>query len=136
MVFLSFAYLFPRVNRCMNELYARELPNVSVIIVYHNEQLRTLLRTCNTVVQRTPAKLLTEIILVDDASTAENLANKLVKFTIEHKLANVKVIRLEQRHGAMKARIIGAKEAKSKVLVFLDAHCEVYHNWLPPLLGL
>lgn len=88
--------------------------------------------------RRTPAQLLTEIILVDDASTTENLANKLVKFTLEQKALPpiIKVMRLEERHGAMKARIIGAKEAQCKVLVFLDAHCEVNHNWLPPLLGL
>lgn len=124
--------------RCINELYARVLPNVSVIIVFHNEHLQTLLRTCYTIVRRTPAQLLTEIILVDDASTTENLANKLVKFTLEQKVLPpiIKVIRLEERQGAMKARIIGAKEAQCKVLVFLDAHCEVNHNWLPPLLGL
>lgn len=127
---------FPVLSRCINQLYGRKLPNVSVIIVFHNEHLQTLLRTCQTVVRRTPAKLLTEIILVDDASTAENLANKLVKFAIEQKLPIVKLIRLDVRHGAMKARVIGAKAAQSKVLVFLDAHCEVYHNWLPPLLGL
>lgn len=126
------------IHRCISELYGRALPNVSVIIVFHNEHLKTLLRTCYTIVRRTPAKLLSEIILVDDASTTENLSNKLVQFTLDHKglPSIIKVIRLEERHGAMKARIIGAKEAQCKVLVFLDAHCEVNHNWLPPLLGL
>lgn len=117
-------------------MYARELPSVSVIIAFHNEHLQTLLRTCYSIMRRTPVQLLAEIILVDDASTLENLANKLVKFTVEQSLPAVKVIRLEERRGAMKARVIGAKVAKSKVFVFLDAHCEVYHNWLPPLLGL
>lgn len=122
--------------RCKNQLYARDLPNVSVIIAFHNEHLQTLLRTCYSIIKRTPDKLLNEIILVDDASTLENFANALVKLTVEQNLPMVKLIRLEERRGAMKAQVIGAKVAQSKVLVFLDAHCEVYHNWLPPLLGL
>ena len=30
--------------------------------------------------------------------------------------------------------MIGAKHATGSVLVYLDAHCEVEPNWLPPLL--
>lgn len=124
------------IYRCINEVYARKLPNVSVIIVFHSEHLKTLLRTCYTEVRRSPAELLTEIILVDDASTIEDSTKESLESTIEQQLPNVRVIRLEERSGVMKAQVIGAKMAQSKVLVFLDAHCEVYHNWLPPLLGL
>ena len=34
-----------------------------------------------------------------------------------------------------RSRTRGAKEAKGVVVVFLDAHCEVNRNWLPPLLA-
>ena len=34
-----------------------------------------------------------------------------------------------------RSRTRGAKEAKGVVVVFLDAHCEVNKNWLPPLLA-
>lgn len=108
---------------------------MSVIIAFHNEHLTALLRTCYTIQIRTPAKLLTEIILVDDASTIENLGNELAEY-IESNLPNVKLIRLKERSGLIRARIVGAMEAKSQVFVFFDSHCEVYHNWLPPMLGL
>lgn len=111
------------------------LPNVSVIIPFHNEQLSTLLRTCYSVWLRSPAQLLNEIILVDDASTIEALGDYLVEYVEQH-LPIVKIIRLKERSGLIKARAIGAEEASGDVLVFLDAHCEVYHNWLPPLLGM
>lgn len=84
---------------------------------------------------RSPIKLLTEIILIDDASTIENLGNDLTEY-INANMPIVKLIRLRERSGLIKARIIGAMAAKSEILVYLDSHCEVYHNWLPPMLGL
>lgn len=121
--------------RCIDEKYSVNLANVSVIIAFHNEHLNTLLRTCYSIWIRSPAKLLTEIILIDDASTIENLGNDLTEY-INANMPIVKLIRLRERSGLIKARIIGAMAAKSEILVFLDSHCEVYHNWLPPMLGL
>lgn len=121
--------------RCKYERHSAELPSVSVIVIFHNEHLTTLLRTAYSVWKRTPAKLLTEIVLVDDASTIEDLHDDLLKF-IKTYMPIVTLVRVSERIGLIKAREIGAKVARAEVLVFLDAHCEVYHNWLPPLLGL
>nr|XP_023690019.1 polypeptide N-acetylgalactosaminyltransferase 6-like [Paramormyrops kingsleyae] len=109
------------------------LPTTSVIIVFHNEAWSTLLRTVYSVLHTSPAALLTEIILVDDASTAEHLKDRLDKYVRALKI--VRVVRQLERKGLITARLLGAKEAQGEVLTFLDAHCECFHGWLEPLLA-
>ena len=64
--------LSPCSPRCVERKFRRcpPLPTTSVIIVFHNEAWSTLLRTVYSVLYTTPADLLTEIIMVDDASIA------------------------------------------------------------------
>lgn len=121
--------------RCITEKYSSVMPSVSVIIIFHNEHLSTLLRTCYSVWNRSPAALLKEIILVDDFSTMPGLSTDL-KLYIDKHMPIVKLIKLVKRSGLIKARIVGAQAAQGEVFVFLDSHCEAYHNWLPPLLGM
>lgn len=45
-----------------------------------------------------------------------------------------KVIRAKERIGLVRARLLGAREAKAQVLTFLDAHCECTIGWLESLL--
>lgn len=47
----------------------------------------------------------------------------------------VKVVRNKDREGLIRTRTNGAVAAKGEVVIFLDAHCEVNINWLPPLLA-
>lgn len=47
----------------------------------------------------------------------------------------VKLIRNTEREGLIQTRSIGARHSSGDVIIFLDAHCEVNINWLPPLLA-
>ena len=54
--------------RCKHWDYAQDLPQISVIIVFHNEGWSTLVRTVHSVLNLTPSRLLGEIVLIDDHS--------------------------------------------------------------------
>lgn len=103
------------------------------MVPFYNEHWSTLLRTAYSVINRSPANLLKEIILVDDGSKKQFLKEKLDNFVAEN-LPKVKVIHLKRRAGLINARLAGAKIATGKVLIFLDSHTEANINWLPPLL--
>lgn len=49
-------------------------------------------------------------------------------------LAKVRLVRTPERAGLIRARIYGAQFTRGEVLFFLDSHCEVNVDWLPPLL--
>nr|XP_018908725.1 PREDICTED: putative polypeptide N-acetylgalactosaminyltransferase 10 [Bemisia tabaci]XP_018908726.1 PREDICTED: putative polypeptide N-acetylgalactosaminyltransferase 10 [Bemisia tabaci] len=118
---------------CKNEVYRRNLPTVSVVVPFHNEHWSTLLRTVYSVLNRSPASLIKEIILVDDFSSKEHSKKPLDDY-VRKNLPEVKVIHLQTRQGLIRARLAGAKAATAEVLIFLDSHSEANVNWLPPLL--
>lgn len=121
-------------SSCAAQKYLSELPTVSVVVPFYNEHFSTLLRTCYSVLNRSPKELLVEIILVDDASSKTFLGHELDRYVAEH-LPKVRVVRLLERSGLIIARLAGAKAATGDVLLFLDSHTEANTNWLPPLLG-
>lgn len=128
---------------------------MSVVIVFHNEGWSTLLRTVQSVIDRSPPQFLEEVLLVDDYSEKGvqstlkkkeftspyfilffhlgHLKRKLEDF-IERYDGKVRLIRNKEREGLIRTRTRGAEEARGEVVLFLDAHCEVGLNWLPPLL--
>lgn len=121
--------------RCKKEVYDSELPSATVIIIFTNEAFSTLMRTVWSVINRSPAKYLKEILLVDDFSDHIELKGKLERY-IETKFTSTKVrlIRMNKREGLIRARLAGAKEVKGEVMIFLDSHCEATMGWLEPLL--
>ena len=118
---------------CKTRKYFSTLPNASLIIPFHNEGWSTLIRTVHSIVNRTPEELLHEIILVDDFSSREWLGESLEKYVASFS-SKIKLMRNEKREGLIRTRLRGVLVATGDVIVVLDSHVEVYHNWLPPLL--
>ncbi|KAK4877857.1 hypothetical protein RN001_010363 [Aquatica leii] len=125
----------PRNKGCTEFLYNPTL-TASVVIIFYNELLSVILRTIWSVILQTPSHLLYEIILVDDASTEDEL-KELLQYYLETRLSKYKVqlLRLNHRMGLIRARLQGARIANGDVLIFLDAHCEATIGWIEPLLS-
>jgi len=120
---------------CLAKQFLVDLPTTSIIIVYHNEANSTLLRGLVSIVRRSPLQYLKEIILVDDCSEARDyLHAELDKFVLTLPVP-VKIFRNKERLGLMRSRLVGADAAEGETMTFLDAHIEVTHGWLPPLLS-
>uniref|UniRef100_A0A915JN88 Glycosyltransferase 2-like domain-containing protein n=1 Tax=Romanomermis culicivorax TaxID=13658 RepID=A0A915JN88_ROMCU len=84
--------------------------------------------TASRSIGTTYAKLLDQIILIDDCSDSDLLGKQLSQ------VEKLSVMRNLKREGLIRSRIIGAKKSKSDVLVFLDSHSECNVNWIEPLL--
>ncbi|KAJ6644719.1 hypothetical protein lerEdw1_013621, partial [Lerista edwardsae] len=114
--------------RCASMQYGADLPATSIIITFHNEARSTLLRTVKSVLNRTPANLIQEIILVDDFSSDPEDCQLLAK------IPKVRCLRNSRREGLIRSRVRGADTVTAEILTFLDSHCEVNSEWLQPML--
>lgn len=110
------------------------MPTVSVVLVFHNEAWSTLMRTVHSVYNRTPAKILKEVVLIDDGSNKPHLAQQLEDYIKGKFEGKAKLYRNGERHGLIRARCDGARKATGDILVYLDAHCEAGYNWIYPLI--
>lgn len=59
---------FCHCSRCIGREYPHNLPTISVVLIYLDEALSVIQRAICSIINRTPAYLLKEIILVDDHS--------------------------------------------------------------------
>uniref|UniRef100_A0A1B6DK05 Polypeptide N-acetylgalactosaminyltransferase n=1 Tax=Clastoptera arizonana TaxID=38151 RepID=A0A1B6DK05_9HEMI len=125
-----------RHKMCKDQKYAEKLPNSSIVICFYNEQLDTLLRSVQSILDRTPNHLLHEIVLVNDFSDVGNSHEEINRRLVTQFNDNKKIILLkpDKREGLIRARMFGARHSTGQVLVFLDSHIEVNEGWLEPML--
>ncbi|XP_048247152.1 uncharacterized protein LOC124125476 [Haliotis rufescens] len=121
-----------RPKSCRTRLYSGKLPEVSVIISFHNEAWSTLLRSIHSILDRSPPDLLREIILVDDLSNNGYLKTPLEEYIAT--LVKVTLLRTTTRQGVARSRLLGYAAARAPVLIFMDSHTECFPGWLEPLL--
>lgn len=120
---------------CFNKKYLKSLPPVSIIIIFHNEIFSCFKRTLHSLYNRTPHKLIKEIVLVNDASTLDYLYKPLKDYIKENFMKlNIRIINLKKRSGLVVAKMAGARNATGDYLFFMEPHVEMGYNWLPPLL--
>lgn len=104
-------------NRCKSQKYASKLPQTSIIICFYNEQYDTLIRSISSVIHRTPAEFMFEIILVDDFSDVEGLSSKVTDYIGTSGNKKIKYFNTEKREGLIRARMFGAKQATGEVSI-------------------
>lgn len=129
--------------RALHSTYQHDLPVASIIFVFHNENLSILLRSVHSVLNRSPPRLLSQVILVDDASVpTKGRFSKKQWLQLQQELDDycralpkLLLVRLRQRRGLMLARMEGAWRATGDILIFLDSHIEATTGWLEPLLA-
>uniref|UniRef100_A0A673I484 Polypeptide N-acetylgalactosaminyltransferase n=1 Tax=Sinocyclocheilus rhinocerous TaxID=307959 RepID=A0A673I484_9TELE len=122
-----------RDHRCIGREYPHNLPTLSVVLIYLDEALSVIQRAICSIINRTPAHLLKEIILVDDHSTNEDLKTYITSINEKHP-GLVKLVTHSEQKGLSQARISRWKAATGDVVAILDAHIEVHVKWAEPLL--
>ncbi|XP_032361412.1 polypeptide N-acetylgalactosaminyltransferase 18 isoform X2 [Etheostoma spectabile] len=128
-----------RPARCVERKYPEDLPSISVVLIYLDEALSIIKRAIRSIIDKTPARLLKEIILVDDHSTNEDLMEKLDEYvnSINEELPGlVKKVRHSEQLGLTQARLSGWRVAVGDVVAILDAHIEVHVQWSPSVMGI
>jgi len=104
---------------------------------FFNEHHMTLIRSVNSVIEKTPQNILKEIILVDDGSDIIDLKEELeIRLKDLDYNEKIKIIRNGKREGLIRSRVFGSRNATADALIFLDSHIEVNQDWIEPLLQL
>ncbi|XP_050080380.1 putative polypeptide N-acetylgalactosaminyltransferase 9 [Anopheles maculipalpis] len=112
--------------------YRSDLPSTSIVIVFYNEAWSVLVRTVHSILDRSPAHLVREIVLVDDFSYLPHLKTQLEDYFATY--PKIRIVRAPKRLGLIRARMLGGKSTKTDIITFLDAHVEVTVGWLEALI--
>ncbi|XP_058065425.1 putative polypeptide N-acetylgalactosaminyltransferase 9 [Anopheles bellator] len=112
--------------------FPANLPPASIVVVFYNEPWSVLVRTVHSILDRSPAELVHEVVLVDDFSYLPHLKTQLDDYFAPY--SKVRILRAPERLGLIRARILGARSTSTDLITFLDAHVEVTVGWLEALL--
>lgn len=127
-----------RDHRCLTKKYPKDLPTISVVLIYINEALSVIKRAIRSIITNTPKHLLKEIILVDDHSTYNDLGKQLKDYIGQihnERPGLIKQVRHTRQMGLSQSRISGWEHATADVVAILDAHIEATVGWAEPLLA-
>lgn len=99
---MSYASVFS----CGKLIYNDVKLKASIIIIYHNEAFSVLIRMIDSIIERTPGKLLHEIILYDDASIPEHIIEEHIKDYARYAgWDNIKYFKSVERQGLIRAKV-------------------------------
>ncbi|XP_075909067.1 polypeptide N-acetylgalactosaminyltransferase 18-like [Petromyzon marinus] len=136
-----------RPHGCSSKEYPEDLPDLSLVLIFYNEGLSILMRALHSAMRNTPARLLKEIILVDDKSDMpelqEELASRVEELTAVGVWdlmdgggkASIRLVRHAHRLGLSASRVSGIRAATSSVVVVMDGHVEFPVGWAEPILA-
>ncbi|XP_018558997.1 probable polypeptide N-acetylgalactosaminyltransferase 8 isoform X1 [Lates calcarifer] len=127
-----------RDKRCLFKNYPKDLPTISVVLIYVDEALSVIKRAIRSIITHTPKHLLREIILVDDCSTYNDLGKPLQDYIDQiHKERPGLIVKVRhtRQMGLSQSRISGWERATADVVAILDAHIEATEGWSEPLLA-
>uniref|UniRef100_A0A3B5A7D1 Polypeptide N-acetylgalactosaminyltransferase n=1 Tax=Stegastes partitus TaxID=144197 RepID=A0A3B5A7D1_9TELE len=124
-----------RDGRCLRKKYPKDLPTVSVVLIYINEALSVIQRAIRSIITHTPKKLLKEIILVDDCNDLGKKLQDYIDLIHKERPGLIKKVRHRRQMGLSQSRISGWEHATADVVVILDAHIEATEGWAEPLLA-
>jgi len=133
MISLNRALPDNRSEYCKMKKYPKDLPKVSIIIQFHDDDWMLLMRTIHSILLRSPYHLIEEILLIHDVSDREYFKEKLENYI--KKFPKIRLIRSHRRQGIISSRILGARNAVGPVILFADSHIEATPGWLEPILA-
>lgn len=112
-----------RLPSCKAKSYLKQLPKVSVVIVFFDEYWSLLVRAIHSIYNRTPHELLHEIILVNDNSTLIELYDPIQTYVKRNFHGLVRIHTLKERKGLAAGRLEGARISTGEVLVMFICFC-------------